>query len=118
VRLTWSLATHDVTGDGAAVAMNVLGWDPNRPLAASAGPLDMASGTTPWTTGAAVLDVPPEAEVIFLGLAVARTGEARVRTLRFEVVDDTVPATDLRASHLMAPRNLDFAEARPLPPSP
>ncbi|HEV8320394.1 MAG TPA: hypothetical protein VG389_02185 [Myxococcota bacterium] len=47
------------------------------------------------------------------------SGSSRTTADRsFEVVDDAVPVTDVRASHLMAPRNLDFTEARPLPPVP
>jgi hypothetical protein len=69
------------------------------------------SGTTDWTAAEIVLEVPSDAERMFLGLILDGKGKAWMRGLTFEIVDDSVAVTAPKMSDLpKAPTNLDFTE--------
>ena len=57
-----------------------------------------------------VLDIPSNGNMINIGILLSSTGELWVRNLKLEVVDTTVPTTDLinKSSKLTEPVNLDF----------
>ena len=116
IQLSAALRTVDVTGR-AALCFRVDGPEsdgPGRYLAfdnMDARP--PVSGTTDWTRYACVLDVPVEATALFISNILSGRGELSWADVRFEVVDDSVPVTDMQATHALksAPTNLDFSEA-------
>ncbi|MDP3208909.1 MAG: hypothetical protein Q8M65_07155 [Rhodoglobus sp.] len=116
VQLSAVLRTVDVT-DRAALCFRVDGPDSDasgRYLAfdnMEARP--PVSGTTDWTRYACVLDVPEEATALFISNILSGRGELFWADVRFEVVDDSVPVTDMQAVPALkpAPTNLDFSEA-------
>jgi hypothetical protein len=55
----------------------------------------LISGTTAWSRHACVVDVPNDAVAIFISNILAGHGELHWADLRFEVVDDSVPVTDM-----------------------
>ncbi|ATC62687.1 hypothetical protein CMV30_01165 [Nibricoccus aquaticus] len=72
-------------------------------------------GTTAWEKHSVVLDVPLEAEGIFMGFFISGTGHAWFNDVQFEVVGADVASTNIwRAASKSvvlkskAPRNLDF----------
>lgn len=67
------------------------------------------SGTSDWQTGEIVLDIPPQAEKIYLGLLLDGAGQVWMNALSFEVVDGSVPTTDTQKLPAR-PVNLDFTE--------
>ena len=75
------------------------------------------SGTTNWQTGEIVLDIPPTAEVLHLGLLLDGPGKVWMNNLTFEVVDASVPTTDTRKLP-SRPVNLDFTGSASLPDRP
>lgn len=115
VQLSAALRTVDVTGR-AALCFRVDGagaYGSGRPLAfdnMDARPT--VSGTTGWARYACVLDVPEEATALFISNILSGRGELFWTDLRFEVVDDSVPLTDMQATPALrsAPTNLDFSE--------
>ncbi len=58
-----------------------------------------------WLPVSVVMDVPPDAPMISVGLALLGEGQLWARQLRFEVVDRDVPVTD-------TPLSIDWARAR------
>lgn len=69
------------------------------------------SGTTDWLAGVVVLDIPDDAETLFLGLILDGAGKVWMTDLRFEIVDSTVPVTTSKKPKLPnAPQNLDFSD--------
>lgn len=71
-------------------------------------------GTTDWQFCEVVLDVPPEATAVALGFFIKQTGQAWVNDAKVEVVDESVPVTDMTTSQSgrklpAAPANLEFA---------
>ncbi len=70
------------------------------------------TGTTPWSRHACVLDVPEVAVAIFFSNILSGRGELFWADVRFEVVDTSVPVTDMHAVQSLpdGPVNLDFAE--------
>lgn len=69
------------------------------------------SGTADWTSAEIVLDVPPDAERMFLGLILDGKGKAWMRDLTFEIVDDSVAVTAPKMTDLpKAPTNLGFTD--------
>lgn len=115
VRLSADLRTVDVTGR-AALCFRVEGADSDasgRYLAFdnmdARPPL---TGTTGWARHACVLDVPEEATAIFISNILSGRGELFWADVRFELVDDSVPVTDMLAMRALKPRpdNLDFSE--------
>ena len=53
------------------------------------------TGDRPWTHFQIVLDVPSDAETIYLGLILAGTGSASARDIRFGPVPNDTPTTNL-----------------------
>lgn len=68
-------------------------------------------GTTEWARHACVLDVPAQATAIFISNILSGTGELFWSDVRFEIVDDSVPITDMNRIYVVrdAPVNLDFS---------
>ncbi|MFO0648776.1 MAG: hypothetical protein U0326_21220 [Polyangiales bacterium] len=116
VRLSAALRTVDVTGR-AAICFRIDGAESDgsrRTLAFDNMETRPAvSGTTEWTHYACVLDVPEEANAIFISNILTGSGELFWADVRFEAVDDSVPATNMQSMYSIksAPMNLDFSEA-------
>ena len=72
-------------------------------------------GTTDWQFCEVVLDVPPEATAVALGFFIKQTGQAWVNDAKVEIVDESVPVTDMYGTKSgarklpAAPANLEFA---------
>ena len=105
-RLRFSAAVRikDVAG-WAGLWMRVEGPDPKQPLAFD----NMQSRALVGSRGCkrydVVLDVPKEATTIMAGLIMSGTGQAWVDGVRFEVVDASVPVTDLLANRPVVASN-------------
>jgi hypothetical protein len=116
VQLSAALRTVDVTGR-AALCFRVDGPESERSgryLAfdnMDARP--SVSGSTNWTRHACVLDVSEEATALFISNILAGRGELFWADVRFELVDPSVPVTDMQSVSALrsAPTNLDFTEA-------
>ncbi|WP_163784385.1 AraC family transcriptional regulator [Myxococcus vastator] len=97
LRFSGALRIKDVEG-WAGLWMRVEGPDPKQPLAFD----NMQSRALVGTAGCkrydVVLDVPKEATTIMAGLIISGTGQAWLDGVRFEVVDASVPVTDLLGS--------------------
>ncbi|MBZ4421142.1 AraC family transcriptional regulator [Myxococcus sp. RHSTA-1-4] len=98
-RLRFSAAVRVKDVDGwAGLWMRVEGPDPKQPLAFD----NMQSRALVGSRGCkrydVVLDVPKEATTIMAGLIMSGTGQAWLDGVRFEVVEASVPVTDLLAS--------------------
>jgi len=98
-RLRFSAAVRVKDVDGwAGLWMRVEGPDPKQPLAFD----NMQSRALVGSQGCkrydVVLDVPKGATAIMAGLIMSGTGQAWLDGVRFEVVDASVPVTDLLAS--------------------
>ena len=68
------------------------------------------SGVSPWTRHSCVLDVSPEATLIFISNILTGKGELQWADVRFEVVDASVPVTDMLLRSDEGPANLDFTQ--------
>jgi hypothetical protein len=69
------------------------------------------SGSEDWTAGEIVLDIPESAKTMYLGLLLDGAGKVWMRNLSFEVVDDSVPTTNVAKAALPdQPVNLGFTE--------
>lgn len=70
-------------------------------------------GTTNWNRYSIVLDVPAESELISFGIMLSGQGQVWVDDLKFEIVDNSVPSTNLEvtATILEEPTNLSFEES-------
>lgn len=66
-------------------------------------------GTTDWKKYEIVLDVPAQASNIAYGALLHATGQIWFDNLSFEIVDKSVPTTDLRQT-AATPTNLSFEE--------
>lgn len=102
-RLRFSAAVRVKDVDGwAGLWMRVEGMDPKQPLGFD----NMQSRALVGSQGCkrydVVLDVPPEATAIMAGLLLSGTGQAWLDGVRFEVVERTVPVTDLLAARPVA----------------
>jgi hypothetical protein len=97
LRFSAAVRTQDVDG-WAGLWMRVEGPDPKQPLAFD----NMQSRALVGTKGCkrydVVLDVPAEATTIMAGLIMSGTGQAWLDNVRFDVVDASVPVTDLLAA--------------------
>ncbi len=70
-------------------------------------------GTTGWVACTIVLDVPQEAERIFFGIFLNGKGTVWADDLKFEIVDSSIPVTDMmkpRKPAPMEPVSLDFMQ--------
>lgn len=65
-------------------------------------------GTTEWKRYEVVLDVAEDATGISFGMILAGTGNAWINGAKFEVVDRTVPVTDMTTKPTTGPVNLNF----------
>jgi hypothetical protein len=111
IRLTGYVKADDAEGGGFWMRVDgpagkLLAFDnmSKRPI----------EGTRDWKSYAIVLDVPDTSESINLGL-MAKYGQLWMDDLKIEVVDNTVPVTDLnigKESGQRAPVNLDFEIAK------
>lgn len=103
-RLRFSAAVRVKDVDGwAGLWMRVEGADPKQPLGFDNMQSRSLAGTLGCKRYDVVLDVPPEATTIMAGLLLSGTGQAWLDGVRFEVVERSVPVTDLLAARLAAP---------------
>jgi hypothetical protein len=110
VRFSGYVKSKDVAGT-AGLWMRIDGKeDPTKPLAFDNMSNRPITGVTEWTKYDVVLDIPSNGNMINIGILLSSTGELWVRNLKLEVVDTTVPTTDLinKSSKLTEPVNLDF----------
>ena len=120
VRLRAYLKTDTVVGR-AGLFMRVEGENPQQPLAWDNMQDRPIKGTTTWQRVAVVLDVPSDSKRMLFGLLLTGRGKVWIDDVSLEVVDETVPVTDVmhRWPHPERPENLDFERAGPvLDPSP
>ncbi|WP_426749515.1 AraC family transcriptional regulator [Myxococcus sp. Y35] len=104
LRFSASLRIKDVEG-WAGLWMRVEGPDPKQPLAFDNMQSRALVGTTECKRYEVVLDVPKEATTIMAGLIMSGTGQAWLDGVRFDVVDTSVPVTDLLASRPVVASN-------------
>jgi len=98
-RLRFSAAARVKDVDGwAGLWMRVEGPDPKQPLAFDNMQSRALVGTRGCKRYEVVLDVPKEATTIMAGLIMSGTGQAWLDGVRFDIVDNTVPVTDLLAA--------------------
>ncbi len=118
LRFSAMVRVKDVTG-WAGLWMRVEGTDPKQPLGFDNMQSRSLTGTTECKRYDVVLDVPPESSAIMAGLLLSGTGEAWLDGVRFEVVDRSVPVTDLLAARPPVPQGgpqvLEEAAAAPTP---
>lgn len=103
LRFSAMVRVKDVSG-WAGLWMRVEGKDSKQPLGFDNMQSRSLSGTTGCKRFDVVLDVPPESSAIMAGLLLSGTGQAWLDGVRFEVVDTTVPVTDLLAARPAAPQ--------------
>ncbi|NMO18580.1 AraC family transcriptional regulator [Pyxidicoccus fallax] len=97
LRFSASVRIKDVEG-WAGLWMRVEGPDPKQPLAFDNMQSRALVGTRGCKRYEVVLDVPKEATAILAGIIMSGTGQAWLDGVRFDVVDASVPVTDLLAS--------------------
>jgi hypothetical protein len=110
-RLRFSAALRSVDlANRAALFMRVR--DPNGKLLAFDNMRErFVSGTTDWSHHAIVLDVGEEAEDILFGFFSSAAGQTWMADVKLDVVDQSVPTTDLLAEIApYFPTNLDFED--------
>jgi hypothetical protein len=116
LRFSAAVRVKDVEG-WAGLWMRVEGADPKQPLGFD----NMQSRALVGTLGCkrvdVVLDVPMEATTIMAGLLLSGTGQAWLDGVRFEVVDHSVPVTDLLAARPATPQTapIDLEEVAVTP---
>ena len=91
VRFTADLSTNNLDGHGAALWLTAagVGWHVTDGVLGDS----FIAGTSEWRTLSYVIDVPPDTTYISYGMMVGGRGEARMRNPKFEIVDESVPAT-------------------------
>jgi hypothetical protein len=94
LRFSAAVRVKDVEG-WAGLWMRVEGTDPKLPLGFDNMQSRSLGGTLGCKRYDVVLDVPAEATTIMAGLLLSGTGQAWLDGVRFEVVDRSVPVTDL-----------------------
>ncbi|QIL76181.1 hypothetical protein [Hymenobacter sp. HDW8] len=108
VRLTGYIKSKDVKS-WAGLWMRVDQAGSHKSLAFDNMSNRAVKGTTDWKKYEIVLDVPAQATNIAYGALLSSTGQIWFDNLSFEVVDASVPTTDLRQMTAM-PTNLNFEE--------
>ena len=114
-RLSAAMRTVDVTGR-AALCFRVDGPSSDGSKRALAfdnmAARPAISGTTAWARYSCVLEVPTTATALFISNILFGRGELFWSDVRFEIVDDSVPVTDMESTYVVkaAPANLDFSE--------
>ena len=68
------------------------------------------TGTRNWSRYEVVLDVPPAAISISMGILLAGEGTVWINDVRLDVVDKSVPVTGIAQGQNRKPTNLDFAK--------
>ena len=120
VRFRAYLKTDAVIGR-AGLFMRVEGDNSNQPLAWDNMQDRPIRGSTNWQRVAVVLDIPVDSKRMLFGLLLTGKGKVWIDDVSLDVVDETVPVTDImhRWPHPERPENLDFERAGPvLDPSP
>jgi hypothetical protein len=108
VRLTGYLKSKDVKS-WAGLWLRVDQAGSKKPLAFDNMSNRAVKGTTDWKKYEIVLDVPAQASNIAYGALLHATGQIWFDNLSFEVVDTSVPTTDLRQMPV-TPTNLNFED--------
>jgi hypothetical protein len=103
LRFSAMVRVKDVEG-WAGLWMRVEGKDPKQPLGFDNMQSRSLSGTMECKRYDVVLDVPSEASSIMGGLLLSGTGQAWLDGVRFDVVDTSVPVTDLLAARPPTPQ--------------
>jgi hypothetical protein len=103
LRFSAMVRVKEVSG-WAGLWMRVEGADSKQPLGFDNMQSRSLSGSTACKRFDVVLDVPPEANAIMAGLLLSGTGQAWLDGVRFEVVDRSVPVTDLLAARPAVPQ--------------
>lgn len=120
VRLRGYLKTDGVTGR-AGLFMRIEGDKGEVPLAWDNMQDRLIRGSHNWQRVAVVLDVPQETKRILFGALLTGQGKLWIDDISLDVVDATVPVTDImhRWPHPDSPENLDFERSGPvLDPTP
>jgi hypothetical protein len=109
VRLSGYIKTNNASK--ASLWMRVDGKDPKAGSLAFDN-MDKRSlrGTQDWTKCEVVLDIAEDATGICLGFLIAGKGQAWADDLQVEVVDKSVPVTDMIKARQRTPTNLNFEE--------
>jgi hypothetical protein len=94
LRLSGTVATTQVTGR-AGLWMRIDGVTPHQPLAFDTMQDRPLQGSQGCTEVSVVLDVPREAVTVAAGLVLEGAGRVDLSGVRFELVPDSVPVTDL-----------------------
>jgi hypothetical protein len=103
-RLRFSAMVRVKNVDGwAGLWMRVEGTDPKQPLGFDNMQSRSLGGTQGCKRYDVVLDVPTEATTLMAGLLLSGAGQAWLDGVRFEVVDASVPVTDLLAARVVVP---------------
>jgi hypothetical protein len=103
LRFSAAVRVKDVAS-WAGLWMRVEGADSKQPLGFDNMQSRSLSGTTTCKRYDVVLDVPQEAQAVMAGLLLSGTGQAWLDGVRFEVVDHSVPVTDLLAARPAVPQ--------------
>jgi hypothetical protein len=103
MRFSATVRLKNVAG-WAGLWMRVEGTDPKQPLGFDNMQSRSLTGTSACKRYDVVLDVPPESQAIMAGLLLSGTGQAWLDGVRFEVVDRSVPVTDLLAARPAMPQ--------------
>jgi hypothetical protein len=111
VRLTGYIKSKDVK-DWAGMWFRIDGED-NKPLGFDNMQKRAVKGTTTWKKYEIVLNAPENSKAFAFGVLLSGTGEVWLDDLKFEVVDKTVPLTDitLKDATPNKPRNSSFEDA-------
>jgi hypothetical protein len=109
VRLSGDIKSRNVD-QWAGLWMRIDGKDnPTKPLGFDNMMNRSIKGTTDWKKYSVVLDVPSNSNLINIGILLAGKGEVWVSNLKFDIVDKSVPVTDLKENPSKSePSNLDF----------
>ena len=109
VRMSGLMKSKDVV-DRAGFWFRVDQPNPNQSLSFDNMQDRAIRGTTDWKKYEIVLDVPAKASNLAYGALLSGTGQIWFSNLKFEVVDNSVPTTDLVNNNmpLSEPTNLDF----------
>lgn len=110
VRLTGYIKSKDVK-DWAGMWFRIDGEDKN-PLGFDNMQKRAIKGNTDWKKYEIVLDAPQNSKAFAFGVLLAGTGEVWLDDLKFEVVDKSVPLTDitLKNSSPSKPQNSNFED--------
>ncbi|MEJ7559364.1 MAG: hypothetical protein WKF66_13725 [Pedobacter sp.] len=113
VRLTGYIKTKDVK-NWAGMWFRIDGPDKTKSLAFDNMQKRPITGTTAWKKYEIVLDAPESSTGFVFGVLQAGPGEVWLDDLKFEVVDKSVPLTNLldTSPSISEPRNMNFEESK------